>query len=86
MKELHRIHISLSTRERVEGVQSNATVTGVLSTEDNFDGIFLKGVAKDLDAERFQNFLVSGEVPKFTEEGYNNQVILSEKIADELHL
>lgn len=72
--------------DEVEGVQSYATVTGILRTEDNFDGIILKGVAKDFDAERFQNFMVSGEVPKFTEEGYNNQVILSEKIADDLHL
>ena len=70
----------------VENMQSYATVTGILRTEDNFDGIILKGVAKDFDAERFQNFMVSGEVPKFTEEGYNNQVILSEKIAADLHL
>lgn len=72
--------------DEVEGVQSYATVTGILRTEDNFDGVILKGVAKDFDVERFQNFMVSGEVPKFTEEGYNNQVILSEKIADDLHL
>ena len=70
----------------VENTQSYATVTGILRTEDNFDGIILKGVAKDFDAERFQNFMVSGEVPKFTEEGYNNQVILSEKIAADLDL
>ena len=30
--------------------------------------------------------MVAGEVPKFTEEGYNNQVILSDKIANDLHL
>lgn len=72
--------------DEVEGTQSYATVSGILRTEDNFDGIILKGVAKDFDAERFQNFMISGEVPKFTEEGYNNQVILSEKIANDLHL
>ncbi len=72
--------------EEVDGIQSYATVTGILRTEDNFDGIILKGVAKDFDAERFQNFMVAGEIPKFTEEGYNNQVILSEKIAGDLHL
>jgi lipoprotein-releasing system permease protein len=32
---------------------------------------------------RFYDFW---EVPKFTEKGYNNQVILSEKIANDLHL
>lgn len=72
--------------EEVSGTQSYATVSGILRTEDNFDGIILKGVAKDFDAERFQDFMVSGEIPKFTEEGYNNQVILSQKIADDLHL
>ena len=72
--------------EEVNGTQSYATVSGILRTEDNFDGVILKGVAKDFDAERFQDFMVSGEIPKFTEEGYNNQVILSQKIADDLHL
>jgi lipoprotein-releasing system permease protein len=72
--------------EEVNGTQSYATVSGILRTEDNFDGVILKGVAKDFDAERFQDFMVSGEIPKFTEKGYNNQVILSQKIADDLHL
>ncbi len=72
--------------EEVSGTQSYATVSGILRTEDNFDGVILKGVAKDFDAERFQDFMVSGEIPKFTEVGYNNQVILSQKIADDLHL
>ena len=72
--------------EEVSGTQSYATVSGILRTEDNFDGVILKGVAKDFDEERFQDFMVSGEIPKFTEEGYNNQVILSQKIADDLHL
>lgn len=76
----------IKAMDEVEGTQSYATVTGILRTEDNFDGIILKGVAKDFDAERFQNFMVAGEIPKFTEEGYNNQVILSEKIASDLHL
>jgi len=72
--------------EEVAGAQSYATVSGILRTEDNFDGVILKGVSKDFDAERFKDFMISGEVPKFTEKGYNNQVILSEKIANDLHL
>ena len=69
----------------VSNTQSYATVSGILRTEENF-GSYSKGVAKDFDAERFQSFMVAGEVPKFTEEGYNNQVILSDKIANDLHL
>lgn len=72
--------------QNVEGVQSYATVTGILRTEDNFDGIIFKGIAKDFDAGRFKNFIVEGEIPTYTEQGYNNQVILSQKIAKDLHL
>jgi len=72
--------------KNVEGVQSYATVTGILRTEDNFDGIIFKGIAKDFDAGRFKNFIVEGEIPTYTEQGYNNQVILSQKIAKDLHL
>ena len=43
-------------------------------------GSYLKGVAKDFDAERFQNFMVAGEVPKFTEEGYNNKLFFLIKL------
>lgn len=72
--------------KNVEGVQSYATVTGILRTEDNFDGIIFKGIAKDFDAGRFKNFIVEGEIPTYTEQGYNNQIILSQKIAKDLHL
>ena len=42
--------------------------------------VILKGVAKDFDAERFQNFMVAGEVPKFNEEGYNNKLFFLIKL------
>jgi lipoprotein-releasing system permease protein len=71
--------------EEVAGAQSYATVSGILRTEDNFDGVILKGFLKIL-MQRGLRFYDFWEVPKFTEKGYNNQVILSEKIANDLHL
>lgn len=76
----------INNLDEVAGSQSYATVSGILRTEDNFDGVIFKGVAKDFDVERFQDFMISGVIPKFTEKGYNNQVILSDKIANDLHL
>lgn len=70
----------------IENTQTYATVSGILRTEENFAGIILKGVAKDFDSQRFEKFMVAGEIPKFTEKGYNSEVILSEKIANDLHL
>ena len=70
----------------VAGLQSYASVSGILRTETNFAGIILKGVGKDFDKERFQPFIISGSIPDYKEDGYNNEVILSEKIANDLSL
>lgn len=68
----------------VSGVQKFVTVSGIMRTEENFAGIIYKGVGKDFDSHRFAKFIVSGKVPVVTEQGYSNQVILSEKIASDL--
>lgn len=70
----------------VAGLQSYASVSGILRTENNFAGVILKGVGKDFDKTRFQPFMISGTIPDFKEDGYNNEIILSEKIANDLAL
>ncbi|MGV4413039.1 ABC transporter permease [Chryseobacterium sp. T1] len=70
----------------VAGTQSYATVSGILRTDKNFSGVILKGVGKDFDKNRFQDFIVEGRVPDYKEDGYSNEVILSEKIAKDLSL
>ncbi|AZZ59399.1 FtsX-like permease family protein [Riemerella anatipestifer] len=85
--DLKEININqIKTLQEVEGMQSYASVSGILRTEENFSGILLKGVGKDFDTKRFEKFLVEGSVPNFTEKGYNNEVILPEKIANDLRL
>jgi len=70
----------------VAATQKYASVSGILRNEHNFAGIILKGVGKDFDAARFKKFLVAGEIPNYQEKGYNNGIIISEKIAGDLHL
>lgn len=70
----------------VESVQKYAMVTGIMRNEHSFAGIIFKGVGKDFDSLRFKKFLIAGKTPKITEEGYNNGVTISEKIANDLHL
>ncbi|HCA08282.1 MULTISPECIES: FtsX-like permease family protein [Chryseobacterium] len=70
----------------VESVQRYATVTGIMRNEHNFSGIIFKGIGKDFDSLRFKKFLVAGTTPKVTEKGYNNDVTVSQKIANDLHL
>ena len=77
---------AINSVEGVSGLQSYASVSGILRTEKNFAGIILKGVGKDFDKARFQSFMISGSIPDYNEDGYNNEVILSEKIANDLSL
>ena len=69
----------------VEGVQKYVTVNGILRTENNFAGIIFKGIGKDFDRERFKKFLVEGTTPNVTEVGFNGNVAISQKIANDLH-
>lgn len=70
----------------VAGLQSYATVSGILRTESNFAGVILKGVGKNFDRSRFQPFIIAGSIPDYKEDGYNNEIILSDKIASDLSL
>lgn len=70
----------------VAGLQSYAAVSGILRTENNFAGIILKGVGKDFDKSRFEPFMIQGSIPDYKEDGYKNEIILSEKIASDLAL
>ena len=70
----------------VAGLQSYAAVSGILRTENNFAGVILKGVGKDFDKSRFAPFMIQGSIPDYKEDGYNNEIILSEKIASDLAL
>lgn len=70
----------------VAHVQKFVTVTGIMRTKKDFAGIIFKGIGKDFDHERFRKFLVAGKEPEVTEEGFNGNVAISQKIANDLGL
>ena len=70
----------------VENTQKYVTVTGIMRNEHNFAGIIFKGIGKDFDSLRFKKFLIAGTTPKVTENGFNNDVAISQKVAKDLHL
>lgn len=69
----------------VSGIVPFVNTNGILRTDDSFAGIIFKGVGEDFDAERFKKFLVDGVVPQFNSKDYINEVIISKKIASDLH-
>lgn len=69
----------------VAGWQKFVTVSGILRTENNFSGIIFKGIGSDFDHKRFKKFLISGRTPVVTEKGFNGNVVISQKISNELN-
>lgn len=75
---------AIQSLPKVEGVQKYITTNGILRTENSFAGIIFKGVGEDFQAERFKNFLVEGEIPKFDDKAFPMDIVVSNKIAKDL--
>ncbi len=71
---------------KVATVQEYATKSGVIRTEISFAGVILKGVSRDFDRERFEEFMIRGKIPDYSKNEVSNEVIMSEKIAKEMKL
>jgi len=70
----------------IVSVQSYVTMSGIMRNEKNFCGIMYKGLGSDFDRDRFKKFIISGKIPKYDEEGFSNEIIISTKIATDLGL
>lgn len=70
----------------IEHVQAIANKSGVIRTAENFSGVVFKGVGTDYDTLRFEKFLVKGSFPKINNDSIVDQVVLSQKVADEMKL
>lgn len=69
----------------VNHIQITASKGGVIRTETDFEGIVVKGVGTDYDWQYFSEFLTEGKLPNY-QEGLNEEVLISEYLANRLHL
>lgn len=74
-----------SSVEGIENVQIFATKAGIIRTETDFEGIILKGVANDYKWSFFEEYLVEGKLPNYTNE-VSNDVLISQEIANRMAL
>jgi len=62
-----------------------ALKAGMFKSSNNFEGILLKGVSNEFDWNSLNIFLTKGSFPNF-KENTNNDILISETIADRLNL
>lgn len=69
--------------EGIKHIQAVAAKFGVIRTETDFEGAYLKGVGADYDWEYFKEFLVEGKLPDYTK-NRNEDVLISQYLANRL--
>jgi lipoprotein-releasing system permease protein len=73
-------------QEGVQHIQKIAIKAGIIKTNDEFEGIVLKGVDKKYDWNFIREYIQEGSVLSLTDSVTSNEIILSQKTVDKLKL
>jgi lipoprotein-releasing system permease protein len=76
----------LRSNPAVQSVNSFATKSAILKTNETIEGVIFKGVEKNYRFGQLQQFLKEGRWVKFTDSGYSNEIVLSAYTAGQLKL
>ena len=68
----------------VRHVQEYAHKVGVVKTDDEVFGMFIKGVGKSFDTASFKGNIIEGRFIHFPDSGYANEIVLSNIISNKL--
>jgi lipoprotein-releasing system permease protein len=70
----------------IRHLQVFATKAGIIKTDEDIQGVVLKGIGSDFDWSYFSSNMVDGSVFTVTDTGRTDKVIISKKISDMLRL
>jgi len=74
----------LSIVEGITHIQAVATKFGIIRTETDFEGMVFKGVGQDYSWTYFEEFLIDGKLPGFSDK-MNNDVLISQYLSNRLN-
>ena len=86
LKNTDSLKQSLSKIEGIKHIQAYATKAGIIKTDNEIQGVVLKGVEKDFDSSFLQTILIEGQIPIFDESKRSNEILLSLTVAKQLNL
>jgi lipoprotein-releasing system permease protein len=70
----------------IKHIQVFATKAGIIKTDEEIQGVVLKGIGSDFDWSYFKSNMVEGSVFSVSDTGRTDKVIISRKISDMLKL
>ena len=76
----------ISENEVIEHIQVFATKPGIIKTEDEIQGVYLKGIGSDFQWNFFEQNLMEGNSFRVTDTATSNKVLISKFLASALKL
>lgn len=76
----------LRTIQNIKKVECYTMAQGILKTDSDFLGVAFKGIDEDYDLTFVRQNLQEGTIPSFSNTKSSNQLVISRKMADKLHL
>lgn len=76
----------ISALPDVKSLQRFVTKPGIIKTDEDFQGILLKGIAAGSNNDFFRSHLVEGEIPAFEADTLTNGVLISSYLAAKLKI
>jgi len=81
-----KFYPSLSQEEGIEHIQVYATKAGIIKTDEEIQGVVLKGVGSDYDWSFFNDKIIKGKSFTVSDTGKTNDILVSEYVASQLKL
>ncbi len=77
---------SLTEIDGIRHIQVFATKAGIVKTDEEIEGVVVKGVGSDFDWSFFQRHLIDGQVFETTDSSRSKNILISESISKKLKL
>ena len=75
---------SLDRLDGIKNIQVFATKGGILKTDEQMEGVILKGVGRDFDWSILEHWIISGELPVYVDSVRSTDILISSLIANKL--
>jgi len=79
-------YLYIDTIPGIQHIQVFANKFGIIKTETDFMGVFLKGIGTDFDWSFFNNYIIEGENFRVNDSLRTNKIIISKYISSQLKI
>ncbi|MBF45493.1 MAG: ABC transporter permease [Flavobacteriales bacterium] len=86
LKQRDSLKLLISDIKGIKHIQSYATKAGIIKTDNEIQGVVLKGLTTDFDTTFIKKILIKGKIPKFRKLKKSNEILISQTIAKKLNL